>query len=41
MMIERLERYQEASKSLPDRVYVFRSGVSEARDLDPHFDLRY
>ncbi|KAG8214738.1 hypothetical protein J3R82DRAFT_9827 [Butyriboletus roseoflavus] len=31
MMIERLKRYQEVSKSLPDRVYVFRDGVSEGQ----------
>jgi hypothetical protein len=31
MMIERLKRYQEVSKSLPERVFVFRDGVSEVR----------
>ncbi|KAH0832184.1 Piwi-domain-containing protein [Lanmaoa asiatica] len=31
MMVECLKRYQEVSKSLPDRVYVFRSGVSEGQ----------
>lgn len=31
MMIERLKKYQEVSKSLPDRVYVFRDGVSEGQ----------
>lgn len=33
MMIERLKRYQVVSRTLPDRVYVFRDGVSEVRDL--------
>ena len=33
MMIERLKRYQEVSKSLPERVFVFRDGVSEVRYL--------
>ncbi|KAF8133993.1 Piwi domain-containing protein [Boletus edulis] len=31
MMIERLKRYQEVSKTLPDRIYVFREGVSEGQ----------
>ncbi|KIJ17922.1 hypothetical protein PAXINDRAFT_167846 [Paxillus involutus ATCC 200175] len=31
MMVERLKRYQEVSKSLPDRIYVFRDGVSEGQ----------
>ncbi|KAG8214739.1 argonaute-like protein [Butyriboletus roseoflavus] len=31
MMIERLKRYQEVNKSLPERVYVFRCGVSNAQ----------
>ncbi|KAH0832181.1 Piwi-domain-containing protein [Lanmaoa asiatica] len=31
MMVERLKRYQEVSRSLPDRVYVFRDGVSEGQ----------
>jgi hypothetical protein len=31
MMIERLLRYQEVSRTLPDRVYVFRDGVSEGQ----------
>jgi eukaryotic translation initiation factor 2C len=31
MMIERLKRYQEVSKSLPERVFVFRDGVSEGQ----------
>ncbi|KAF8558356.1 Piwi-domain-containing protein, partial [Imleria badia] len=31
MMIERLKRYQEVSRSLPERVYVFRDGVSEGQ----------
>ncbi|KIJ59485.1 hypothetical protein HYDPIDRAFT_118463 [Hydnomerulius pinastri MD-312] len=31
MMIERLKKFQEVSKSLPDRVYVFRDGVSEGQ----------
>ena len=34
MMIERLKRYQEVSKTLPERVYVFRDGVSEVRTFD-------
>lgn len=41
MMIERLKRYQEVSKSLPERVYVFRDGVSEVRNFDPHASLHY
>ncbi|KAF8133991.1 Piwi domain-containing protein [Boletus edulis] len=31
MMIERLKRYQEVSKTFPDRIYVFRDGVSEGQ----------
>ncbi|KAF8843201.1 Piwi-domain-containing protein [Paxillus ammoniavirescens] len=34
MMVERLKRYQEVSKSLPDRIYVFRDGVSEGQFND-------
>lgn len=37
MMIERLLRYQEVSRTLPDRVYVFRDGVSEVRHFHPAF----
>ena len=36
MMIERLKQYQEVSMSLPERVYVFRAGVSEVRYFDTH-----
>lgn len=32
MMIERLKRYREVSNTLPERIYVFRDGVSEVRD---------
>jgi len=31
MMIERLKRYQEVSKTLPERVYVLREGVSQGQ----------
>jgi hypothetical protein len=37
MMIERLKQYQEVSKSLPERVYVFRKGVSQVRYFDTHY----
>lgn len=36
MMVERLRAYQKQSKSLPERVLVFRDGVSEV-SLDPPF----
>ncbi|KAH7884145.1 Piwi domain-containing protein [Phlebopus sp. FC_14] len=31
MMVERLQKYKAVSKSLPERVYVFRDGVSEGQ----------
>jgi len=31
MMIERLSMYRRQSKCLPDRVFVYRDGVSEVR----------
>lgn len=31
MITERLVRYKEVSKALPDRVFVYRDGVSEVR----------
>src|ERR1700684_913397 len=33
MMVERLLVYHKQSKCLPDRVYVYRDGVSEVGDL--------
>ena len=35
MMVERLQAYKVASKTLPKRVIVYRDGVSEVRVLDP------
>ena len=34
MMVERLQAYKAASKTLPKRVIVYRDGVSEVRDLE-------
>lgn len=31
MMVERLEHYKSKNKSLPERIFVFRDGVSEVR----------
>ena len=39
MMIERLQLFRKHSKSLPDRVLVFRDGVSEVCVLSYHSAL--
>lgn len=31
MMIERLQLYKKKNKALPERIFVFRDGVSEVR----------
>jgi eukaryotic translation initiation factor 2C len=34
MMVERLTIFQKQSRCLPDRVFVYRDGVSEVRRLN-------
>lgn len=39
MMIERLQAFRARSKALPDRVFIFRDGVSEVHIQLPPYPL--